>query len=178
MQLFHDTLDECGFIDLGFFGWKFMWKKYFANGQSVWEKLDRALENNDWLIQFGGTKFHHLQSDNSDHCPLWIVPAGLEPPRFQKQFHFEEMWLSDPRCTNKVEAVWSSHVSTNLAIQTAHKIEKCGTKLKRWSQKNFGNVKQELQWKRELLHKAENEAKVFGVNNWVRELKVDIKILG
>ena len=49
MQLFWDALDECGFIGLGYLGLKFTWKKHFANGQSIWERLDRALCTNDWL---------------------------------------------------------------------------------------------------------------------------------
>ena len=43
MQLFRDALDECGFIDLGYLGSKFTWRKHFANGQSIWERLDGAL---------------------------------------------------------------------------------------------------------------------------------------
>ena len=32
MQLFRDAIDKCGFIDLGYLGSKFTWRKHFANG--------------------------------------------------------------------------------------------------------------------------------------------------
>ena len=70
MQLFHDVIDECGFIDLGFRGSQFSWQKHFVDGHSIWERLDRNLANNELLLKFGGTRVHHLHSDNFDHCPL------------------------------------------------------------------------------------------------------------
>ena len=48
MQLFRDVIDECGFIDLGFVGSQFTWRKHFAGGHSIWERLDRGLANNHY----------------------------------------------------------------------------------------------------------------------------------
>ena len=109
MQLFRDVIDECGFIDLGFIGSQFTWQKHFLDGHSIQERLDQGLANNDWFMQFAGTKIHHLSSNASDHCPLWIILEGLEIPSITKPFRFEEMWLSDRGCSNVVEAVWTSH---------------------------------------------------------------------
>lgn len=69
-----------GFLDLGFVGTQFTWHKHFADGHLVWERLDRGLANSEWILQFRGTRVHYLQSNNFDHHPLWIVPAGLDPP--------------------------------------------------------------------------------------------------
>ena len=81
-------------------------------------------------MNFGGTGVHHLHPDSLDHSHFWIVLASMEPPKFKIPFHFEEMWLSDTRCTNTVEAVWSLQVSLDPFILTVHKVEKCGKKLK------------------------------------------------
>lgn len=56
MQLFRDAIDECSLIDLGYSGSKFTWRKHFANGQLIWERLDRALCTNEQLQQFGATR--------------------------------------------------------------------------------------------------------------------------
>ena len=98
MQLFHDAVDACEFLDLGYSGSKFTWGKHFASGQSIWEWLDRAFCTNDWLQWFASTNVFHLTSTALDHTPIWIVLDGLEPPPSSKPFHFEEMWLSDKRC--------------------------------------------------------------------------------
>ena len=78
MQLFREAIDECGFLDLGLSGSQFTWQKHFSNGHSIWERLDRCLANNDWLIKFTGSKVHHLHCSTSDHNPLWIVLDGIE----------------------------------------------------------------------------------------------------
>ena len=95
MQLFRDVLDECGFLDLGFVGSRFTWSKHFANGHSIWERLDRGVANVNWFLKFLGTIVHHLQCTSSDHLPLYINLSGLEFPPQKKVFRFEEMWLSD-----------------------------------------------------------------------------------
>ena len=52
MQLFHDVIDKCRFMDLGFVGPKFTWNKHFENGNSIWERLDRGLAINNWFLRF------------------------------------------------------------------------------------------------------------------------------
>ena len=36
MQLFRDVIDECGFLDLGYVGEQFTWRKHFTDGHSLW----------------------------------------------------------------------------------------------------------------------------------------------
>ena len=125
MQLFRDVIDECGFIDLGFVGSQFTWRKHFVDGHSIWERLDRGLANHEWFLKFSGTKIHHLHSNSSDHSPLWITPEGLELPSFAKPFRFEEMWLSVRGCSDIVEAVWCSRDGmVDSAMKVTHKIKK------------------------------------------------------
>ena len=105
MQQFQDVIDECGFIDLGYEGSKFTWSKHFNDGHSVWERLDRGLGNNEFLIRFPGSRVFHLSSMMSDHIPLLINLLGLEASPRKKVFRFEEMWLSDTQCREIVKAV-------------------------------------------------------------------------
>ena len=134
MQLFRDVIDECGFIDLGFVGSQFTWRKHFVDGHSIWERLDHGLANHEWFLKFSGTKIHHLHSDSSDHSPLWITPKGLELPSFAKPFRFEEMWLSVRGCSDIVEAVWCSRDGmVDSAMKVTHKIKKCGKELTQWN---------------------------------------------
>ena len=70
MQLFREVVDECGFIDLGFVGSQFTWQKHFTDGHSIWERLDRALVNNEWMLRFVDSRVHHLSVISSDHSPL------------------------------------------------------------------------------------------------------------
>ena len=158
MQLFRDVMDECGFMDLGYVGTPFTWQKHFVDGHSIWERLDRCLATNDWLMKFSRTWVHYLTFDSLDHCLLWIIPNGLEVACFSKPFLFEELWLSDLGCSNVVEVVLSSNDSIDLVIKVMKKLEKCGKELKRWDCDHFKNVRRELAKMIRLLVIAEKEA--------------------
>ena len=131
MQLFRDVVNECGFIDLGFSGSWYTWQKHFFAGHSIWERLDRALATNDWLLRFAGTNVHHLKSKSLNHSPLWIDMAGLEIQSISKPFRFEEVWLSDHTCSEVVKAIWEAREVDNPTTQVIGKIDKCGRELKR-----------------------------------------------
>ena len=174
MQLFRDAIDECGFIDLGFTGSKFTWRKHYANGQSIWERLDRALCTNEWLQQFGSTRVFHLNYCSSYHNPFWIFPNGMDPPPLSRPFRFKEMWLSDEGCGRVVEAVWHDQVQCDASHQVMKKVDKCGFELTLWSHRHFGNVRRELKEKKKLLEKAEQVAVHTGNNYRIKELKNEV----
>ena len=164
-------------MDLRYVGSKFTWARHFENGNSIWERLDRGLANNGWFLKFPGARVHHLQCNSSDHCPLLIVLAPLDIPLRKKPFRFEEIWLSNPSCGEVVQVAWESTVGSDLSNEILAKIEKCGLDLMGWNRNVFGNVRNELIKKKELLRKAELVAQVSGVNHRVRELKTKIDVL-
>jgi len=67
MQDFRDVLDDCVFTYLGFVGNKFTWGKKLASGIMVWERLEKAIANNEWISLFPATKVVHLECGMSDH---------------------------------------------------------------------------------------------------------------
>ena len=68
-------------------------------------------------------------------------------------------------------------VGSDLSNEILAKIDRCGSDLMGWNRNVFGNVRQELIKKKELLRKAELEAQVIGVNHRIRELKTEIDVL-
>lgn len=171
MQQFRNVVDECGFHDLRFMGSQYTWKKHFADGHSIWERLYRALANNDWVMKFPGTKVHILSSDTSDHSPLWVILDYLEQPCMVKPFKFEEMWLTNLGCANIIEAAWSPRSIEDPSVGVMRKIERRSKELSRWNQVHFGNVRKELQKKIKLLKEAEDQAMQTRVNFRVCALK-------
>ncbi|XP_075665901.1 uncharacterized protein LOC142635659 [Castanea sativa] len=171
MQLFRDVLDEYGFLDLGFVGNRFTWSKHFADGHSIWERLDRGVANANCFLKFPGTIVHHLHCTSSDHLPLCINLSGLEFPPQKKVFGFKEMWLLDARCAKLVEASWSSYSHGQGDGAIIKKVERCGRDLEWWNYNIFDNVRKELIKKKELLMVTENEAQVHRQNARVRAFK-------
>ena len=87
------------------------------------------------------------------------------------------MWLSNPSCEEKVHMAWNCIVDLGVERQILTKLDKCSTNLVWWNQSVFGNVKHELEKKKALLLKAENEAILSGDNNRVRQMNAEINLL-
>ena len=61
MNSFHDMVDECGFVDLGFVGHKFTWKGRRSGGV-VLERLDQAFARNSWLEKNPTIRVQHIKA--------------------------------------------------------------------------------------------------------------------
>ena len=177
MQLFRDALDACEFVDMGYSGCQFTWKNFFRDGNSIWKRLDRSLANNEWLARFGGSKVVHLNCSNSDHSPLLIIPKPVDSVNPSKPFRFEEMWLTDKGCAQTVKAVWEKRGPPNQSSGIVSKIDDCGVALKKWSCKQFGCVRKDLQKKQKLLAQAELVALNTGINFQARMLRREVNDL-
>lgn len=109
---------------------------------SIWERLDRGLANNNWFLKFPGTRIYHLHNSSSDHNPLLINHSGLDPLPRKKIFRFEEMWLSDSRCAETIKASWLSDLSQVSDDAILKKIERCGQELTNWNKNVFSSVRE------------------------------------
>ena len=67
MQSFRDVLTECGLSDLGYTGDKFTWHR-----GGIRERLDRGLDNDDWMSKFGDFVVQNLDYSRSDHRPVLV----------------------------------------------------------------------------------------------------------
>lgn len=131
-----------------------------------------------WQIIIGFKNFQdHLHCDSSDHSPLFINLSGLEPPPWKKNFRFEEIWISNGRCGETVEASWCNSTYGEGDDTILKKVEKCGKDLTWWNRNIFGNVRLELGRKRKLLIQAKREAVLSKQNSRVRKIKAEINTL-
>ena len=72
MKEFRDTLDFCGFRDVGYVGSPFTWCNSQFDGEVTWIRLDIGVATPSWSHVFPTVRVHHLQGTLSDHCPLWL----------------------------------------------------------------------------------------------------------
>ncbi|KAK9997370.1 hypothetical protein SO802_022056 [Lithocarpus litseifolius] len=156
MKAFRDALDECGLKDLGYTGDKFTWKGKRQGGM-VFERLNKAVANNQWSSLNPGTSIFHLQTHSSDHKPIVINPEGITP-KPNRPFKFEKMWLSDGGCSQTVKDTWGiSSPEASMAV-VAGKLKHCRDKLLSCSRQSFGSIKRAIDLKSKRLNKAEVEA--------------------
>ncbi|KAF4347206.1 hypothetical protein G4B88_021527 [Cannabis sativa] len=79
---------------------------------TVMERLDRGLCNQEWFDQFEGADIQLLDWWESDHRPLVVdMPIVVEEAQNGKakrntRFHFEEAWCEENECKAIVEGTW------------------------------------------------------------------------
>ena len=96
ISTFRNCIDNCGLMDLGFHGLRFMWTNKSPCWQTtIKERLDRGLGNAEWATLFPSAEIHHLPKVKSDHCPI-LLSTNLKERKPPKPFRFEQMWLTDP----------------------------------------------------------------------------------
>ena len=69
---FRETLDFCGFRDMGFAGSPFTWSNNKIDEMVTWIRLDRGVATPAWSQLFPMVRIHHIEVSLLDHCPLWI----------------------------------------------------------------------------------------------------------
>ena len=143
----------------------------------VFERLDRAVANNQWYFLNPGTAIHHLNTHSSDHKPIIIYPEGIIP-KLNRPFKFEKMWLSDGGCSRTVKDAWGlSSPDASMAV-VAGKLKNCGDKLLSWSHLSFGNIKRSIELNSKKLNRAElDAAKGRGDANLIWSLKTELNDL-
>ena len=135
MQNFREVINACGFIDMGYKGIPFTWKKLYRDGHSIWERLDRSMATSDWLTQFGGSLVHHLTCSTSNYFPITDSAWGFgyynpkQTVSAWRNVAFRERLLRHGK-------VWMGKVKEE-PWSNVTKIEDCILALKRWSRKNL-----------------------------------------
>ena len=94
--LFKEFLDNCGMIDIGFFGPHFTWTNKREIQALIQERIDGFFVNASWCLLYPSTKVVHLTICHLDHCSVMpeMLPRGqIGRKRF---FKFQTCWLTDP----------------------------------------------------------------------------------
>lgn len=67
---FNDLIQTAGLMDLGFIGYTFIWNNRRQDANFIEQRLDRALANDRWNIQFPNSTLRHPGPLTSDHLPI------------------------------------------------------------------------------------------------------------
>ena len=158
MNQFRQVVDDCGFLDLGFYGPSFTWWNNRDGAARVLEQLDRGLGSAKWLHRFPLCQVHHMHVIFSDHKPLWIElnPVTMSRRPRKKVFHFEEIWTLDPSCEKTIRLAWVEKFNGSSMYQVVEKIKASRRSLQCWSKNHFGNIRSSINSKTRQLQCEED----------------------
>ncbi|KAK4710031.1 hypothetical protein R3W88_004544 [Solanum pinnatisectum] len=106
---FQNTINHCELIVMGFKGSRYTWlnKRFKKRNALIFERLDRFLANNEWLLCYPNAQVQHLQRTHSDHTPLLMtLTSNLSNVR-DRPFRLETMWMSHPDVIKIVDQAWN-----------------------------------------------------------------------
>jgi hypothetical protein len=142
--IFRDRIDACNLLDLGATGPKFTWRgPIFHGGQRIYERLDRALCNDQWRLKFPDAFVKVLtRLDFSDHHPILISPIQVPHLTAERQFRFESAWLLEDNYENMLQSSWNQDEAIINNLNTVM------TNIREWK---FHTFEQILRQKKEII---------------------------
>jgi hypothetical protein len=147
---FVERMNACKLIDLGFVGSKYTWRgPIFHGGGRIFERLDRALSNDSWRLEFPDAFIKTLpRLDFSDHHPILICPFGNEVNKVLRRFRFESAWHLHENYNAMVKSCWSA--GNNILAN----LKNLQSEFKEWNFSTFNEV---------LRKKKRLEARICGI---------------
>ena len=143
MLAFHDVLETCELVDLGFSGVPFTYDNRRSGMGNVRVRLDRAVATSAWRNMFAYASVEHVVSPCSDHVML-LLKGEVDPgPASAKSRRYEVFWETDSALPEVIKDAWAAvGVVQNLG-QLRDALSKTMICLGSWSIK-FDNIKREL----------------------------------
>ncbi|CAL9002648.1 unnamed protein product, partial [Prunus brigantina] len=136
---FNKFIDDCEVVSMTASGVPFTWCNGHRDNTIIYERLDRALANPNWMRLHPHSELQNLPIVRSDHGPIFLK-CNHSSKRIPKAFKFEAMWLAHKDFDQVVSQVWNCSYVGNAAqqIQTC-----CNTfkhQLKTWNRSVFGDL--------------------------------------
>lgn len=107
-QKMRKIMDNCKVDNMETRGPKFTWRgPIFHGGKRIYEKLDKALSNDEWRVQFPDVVVKVLiRVDFSDHHPILIKLYEDNQIYRERPFCFENAWIMHESYQGMLQDVW------------------------------------------------------------------------
>ncbi|KAL6190194.1 hypothetical protein ACLB2K_036592 [Fragaria x ananassa] len=139
MLNFCEFLNNSGLVSLKASGLPFTWTNKHVDDSVIFERLDRAVVNSNFLNMFPNAILENLPIISSDHGPIYL---NLSPPkkRVPRPFKFEAIWFSHPSFSSLVDRVWNKNLETNPLLNFVTIAGQFAQVVKTWNKTEFGSL--------------------------------------
>ncbi|KAL8463817.1 hypothetical protein ACS0TY_033675 [Phlomoides rotata] len=159
MARFNNFIEGYDLVEIPLVGRKFTW--YRPDGMCK-SKLDRLLENSNWLNKWPDVILKGGRRSLSDHVPIYI--EGCKKDLGPKLFKFFNQWIQHPSYKDLIERVWStSNIKGWGGYVMKEKLKELKTELKTWSREIFKGMDKRIEDKKEKIEKLDLLDDTFGL---------------
>ncbi|KAL8456310.1 hypothetical protein ACS0TY_034502 [Phlomoides rotata] len=149
MARFNNFIEGCDLVEIPLVGRKFTW--YRPDGMCK-SKLDRLLENSNWLNKWPDVILKGGRRSLSDHVLIYI--EGCKKDLGPKPFNYKDL----------IERVWSaSNIKGWGGYVMKEKLKELKTELKTWSREIFKGMDKRIEDKKEKIEKLDLLDDTFGL---------------
>lgn len=118
----------------------YTWTNNRKQSDVVWERLDRAFCNLEWLQIFPNAHCKTLTLFASDHAPVLISEDNDGNSLRKRSFKFENIWYKETKCHDIVKKHWSTDVQGSAAFRVITKQKTLSRNLISWNKSHLGNI--------------------------------------
>ncbi|XP_070032176.1 uncharacterized protein [Nicotiana tomentosiformis] len=129
---FLSMIEDCGFVDLGFYGPRYTWSNGRGQCSIVWKRLDMGLVNDNWLVSYHATTITHPSSARSDHNPL-LLEMNVRQDTSKRYFKFLNCGFENENFLPLVQEVWNKEVNGNAMWIFYQRRKALSNALSKWS---------------------------------------------
>ncbi|XP_071909746.1 uncharacterized protein [Coffea arabica] len=150
MEEFNESIGNCGLSEVPFDGAEFTW----TNGR-MWQRLDRALMNQEWVDGYDLSHVSHLARGRSDHAPLLICCQNGSPSK--RSFKFLSVWRHHTGFKDVVQKSWEMPAEGEGMTRFYNKLRAVKGGLQVWNAQVFGNIFNKVKAAEAVLKQREEE---------------------
>ncbi|XP_042954622.1 uncharacterized protein LOC122291037 [Carya illinoinensis] len=124
MEEFNNCLDNCGLIEASYHGSRVSGCNSHSGSTRSWARMDRAVQNMDFMAFFHNAHFEYFSSKSSDHSPMLLRLDRVFNRYGPSPFKFQNMWCAHASFKACVAEVWN-------AVEVSSGLWRLATKLKK-----------------------------------------------
>ncbi|XP_074301544.1 uncharacterized protein LOC141632943 [Silene latifolia] len=153
---FQQCIDECEIRDIPAHGAYYTWNNKHEAGDMVFSRIDRAMVNDEWLLQFQDTITMFHPKGLFDHCPCTMV-LNFEGGYRKGSFKYFNMWGKDYKFIPVVKRIWEQQVAGFKMFQFVKKLKAFKKPLKDLNHSSYSNIETTTKVALMLLHNAQRK---------------------
>ncbi|XP_026384310.1 uncharacterized protein LOC113279878 [Papaver somniferum] len=151
-----NDVNNAGLVDIGYEGRNYTWTSNSYGTGVRKDRLDMALGNNDWFLNFHNAKLLHLNFVASDHSPVLLITDPI-PKNLWRPFKFFRTWNEHNTFKNNLESSWNVDVHGSPAFKLIQRQHSARIALSQWNRMEFGDIQKNISKLQTSLEIFQNE---------------------